>query len=1045
MSSQNSNNITEQLLDNNASLTDLFCDSNMETDVDNNEPSLFQNSSYYLDSDFIELLDSKTNIFTVISLNCQSLNAKFDQLTAYIQMYNSSNSKICAICLQESWLTADSDLSLLQINGYQLISVGKSSSAHGGVAIYLHDTFSYKISDCCIDSDIFDMQFIEVLVENGHSEAKMLVLGNIYRPPRQTSENINTFIDQLEYLTHKLSNFKNVILTGDFNLNLLQFKENNLVNNFLDSMISNSFIPKIMLPTRISHRKGTLIDNIFVKISDGYSATTSGILVNSISDHFPCFTCLDYLQFNNNNSKSINVMPSFSDGATNIKNDLNKLEIIQTLRNIVGNDPNESYQNLTNVISPLINKHFPIKQKRYNKHKHKKSKWMTKGILRSIAYRDKLYIKMKSTGHDDVQFPVHQINFKTYNNILKKAIRAAKKLYYNNCFHKFKSDIKNTWSTINNIICKTKNVTNLPKYFLINGSRVDDDITIANEFNKFFINIGPHLAQNIQMPSNLSFEQFLQNPVNNNFEFKEISVEDITRAIDSLKPKTSFSLDRISNKLLKFLKNELAIPLKCIINQSILSGIFPDSLKIAKVTPLYKKDANYLMTNYRPISILPSASKVFERVMYNQIYQYFTDNSLFFNSQYGFRQKHSTEFAALELIDRIILEMDQNKYPINIYMDLSKAFDTLDHHILIHKLQHYGFMGKTIDLMNSYLTNRAQYVEYNGVPSNLLNIHCGVPQGSILGPLLFIIYMNDLPDIVENFKMILYADDTTLFASLNNPLNNVNNTSLLNDELCLINKWLKVNRLSINMTKTKAMLFHRLKRQFDYPELYMDGIKIDFVDTFNFLGLIIDKNLNWKSHVKVVSNKISKAIGVMVKLKNYVPKSALIHIYNALIMSHLNYGLIVWNQKSKTLIKLQKKAIRTVCNAKFNAHTSALFKKENLLNFGDMCALVDLKFCFKFMHGLLPIYFNKLSAADERIHSYTTRQFGQMRVPAVRHDYARNSITYRFPVINNNMPANYKEKIFTHSFFGFKFYIKRKLIESYSTVCTIENCYVCQN
>ena len=1045
MNSQVSGNLAEQLLDNNASLIDLFNNNDMETEIENNEPSLFQNSSYYLDIDFKNQLESKSNIFTVVSLNCQSLNAKFDQLKAYIEMYNTDKSKICAICLQETWLAAGSDLSMLQISGYQLISVGKSSSAHGGVAIHLHESFSYKLSDCSIDSDIFDIQFIEVILENSFSESKTLVIGNLYRPPRQTSDNIKTFINQMECMTSKLLNFKHVILTGDFNLDLLKFKENNLVNNFLDSMISNSFIPKIVLPTRITHRKGTLIDNIFVKISDGYSATTSGILLNNLSDHLPCFICLDYLQFSKNNTKYIKVMPSFTDSAVNLKDDLNRVDIDQTFRNIIGNDPNESYRNFTNIISPLMNKHFPIKQVRYDKHKHRKSKWMTRGILKSISFRDKLYIKLKSTSIDHIQYPVLQVNLKTYNNILRKTIRAAKKLYYSNCFHKFKFDIKNTWSTINDIICKSKKTDDFPKYFLVNGSQIHDNFTIANEFNKFFINIGPQLAESIQIPPNLSYKEFLRHPTNNVFKFKEINVEKVIKTIDSLKPKTSYSTDRISNKLLKFLKNELAVPLKNIINQSISTGIFPNSLKIAKVTPLYKKDEKYLMNNYRPISILPSVSKVFERIMHDQIYQYFIDHNLFYKSQYGFRRKHSTELASLELVDRIISEMDQNKYPVNIFMDLSKAFDTLDHHILLDKLKHYGFVGKTLELMECYLKSRTQYVEYNGTSSNLLNVHCGVPQGSILGPLLFIIYLNDLPNIVKNFQTILYADDTTLFASLSNLENNLDNINTLNTELCLVSKWLKLNKLSLNVAKTKAMLFHTIQRQVNYPELYIDEIKIDFVEKFNFLGLIIDENLKWKSHIKAISNKISKALGVMNRLKNYIPKSALLKIYNALVLSRLNYGLIVWNQKSKILVNLQKKAIRIVCNAKYNAHTSILFKRENILKFGDMCALDDFKFCYKFIHDSLPDYFNKLSPDDELPQSYITRQYGQLRVPAVRHEYARNSITYRYPLIYNTMPAIYKEKIFTHSFFGFKFFIKRKLLESYETVCNIRNCYVCQN
>ena len=1043
MSNQNSNNLTEQLLDNTASLTDLFEENNMEPDIENNEPLLFQNSPYYRIPDFKKLLDTKSNNFSILSLNCQSLNAKFDQLKTYIEMYNTDDFKICAICLQETWLAAESDLSLLQIDGYQLISAGKSSSAHGGVAIYLHDSFSYTIYDCNINSDIFDMQFIEILIENGQNDSKTLLLGNLYRPPRQTSENVNTFINQFNLLSSKLISFKHVVLTGDFNLDLLKFKENNLVNDYLDSILSNSFIPKITLPTRITQRKGTLIDNILVKISNEYSITTSGILINRISDHLPCFTCLDYLNFNKNSTRYIKIIPQFTNSAINMKADLNNFSVERSLNNILRNNPNESYRNFTDIISPLMNKHFQVKKIRYNKHRHKKSKWMTHGIMRSIAYRDKMYIKLKSLKINDIEYPANKANFTTYNNILKKTIRAAKKQYYENCFHKFKSDVKKTWSTINDIIGKTKKASDFPRYFLINGQQIDDNLTIAEEFNQFFVNVGPKLAESIQAPPLSSFEEYLGDPKNKRFEFQAISIEAVMQAIDSLKPKTSYGCDRMTNKLVKFLKFELAPPLTSIINQSMSYGLFPDSLKIAKVTPLYKKDENYLMNNYRPISILPSVSKVFERVMHNQIYQYFTSNSLFYKSQYGFRKGHSTEFAALELIDRITIEMDKNKLPINIYMDLSKAFDTLDHHILLHKLRYYGFNIKSMELMESYLTNRTQYVEYNGVTSTLSNVYCGVPQGSILGPLLFIIYMNDLPSIAKNFEMILYADDTTLSASLSNLENEKDNVKKLNVELESVSKWLKLNKLSLNLAKTKAMLFHTPQRQVLYPELKIDGLNIEFVTKFNFLGLIVNENLKWNCHVEAISKKISRAIGVMARLKNFIPKSAMLHIYNALILSHLSYGLIVWNHESEILIGLQKKAIKIACNAKYNSHTSVLFKNENILKFKDLCALDDFKFCYKFAHDLLPNYFEKLSAVNEHRHQYITRQLGELRVPAVRHEFARGSITYRYPEIYNAMDDDFKEKIFTLSFFGFKFYIKRNMIDKYPTTCEIPDCYNC--
>ena len=962
-------------------------------------------------------------------------------------MYNSKcDIKISAICLQETWLSEDSDLSLLHLDGYQLISKGKSCSAHGGVAIYLHESFTYRVISPDIISDIWDGQFIEIYIEEGQ-KSKSVILGNIYRPPRQSLENINTFINEYEIICHQFRQMKHVVLTGDFNIDLMKFKDNNSINSFLETLMSNGYIPKITLPTRLTNRKGTLIDNFFIKISDDFSSTTSGIIINNISDHFPYFVSLDYLNICKPKSKFINVIPSFCKSIENLIHELSSPDVSVSLQNISGRNPNESYDNLMNILKPLIDKHFEYKQIRYNKYKNKKCQWITKGILKSIAFRDKLYIKYKSTPIDSVQYNNLKVNLKSYNTILRKTIREAKTLYYQTCFSKFKSDIKKTWATINDIIRKENNKTNIPKYFLINNTKVSDNLEIANEFNTFFTKIGPTLADSIDAPTNKSYKDYLTVPVNNIFKFHEITTEDVYKAIQTLKPKTSYGIDKISNKLLKSLSDKLAIPLKNIINQSFSSGIFPNKLKISKVTPLYKNKENNLLNNYRPISILPSVSKVFERIMHNQIYKHFTSLDLFYKSQYGFRKEHSTEYATLELINRIIFQMDQNKFPLNIFMDLSKAFDTLDHQILLDKLEYYGFKDMSLNLMTSYLNSRTQYVVYNGVSSSCLDITCGVPQGSILGPLLFIIYVNDLPLVSENFDFIVYADDTTLFSTLSHPNPNIDEIDVINSELLNVHNWLKLNKLSLNINKTKAMVFHTTQRQVIYPNIYLENNKIEFVDKFNFLGLIVDKNLSFKPHIDMISNKISRATGIMNKLKKFVPTSALLHIYNCLILSHINYGLIIWGpyiNRNTRLEKLQKKAIRIVNNVKYNSHTNPLFKKNSTLKLNDMCALQDFKFCYKFAHGLLPVYFLD-NLILERSQHYSTRQTGQLKLPRVNHDFARKSITYRYPSVYNSMPINFKDKIFTHSLFGFKFNIKQTLISSYDSPCTILNCYICQN
>ena len=241
------------------------------------------------------------------------------------------------------------------------------------------------------------------------------------------------------------------------------------------------------------------------------------------------------------------------------------------------------------------------------------------------------------------------------------------------------------------------------------------------------------------------------------------------------------------------------------------SGVFPETFKKSKIIPLYKKGDSSLLSNYRPISLLPTISKVFERIIYNQLYQYFSDNELLAEQQYGFCAQHSTEYAAIKLFDHISKEMDSGNTPTALYIDLSKAFDTLSFDIILQKLKHYGVMGTELRLLTDYLTNRKQYVVFNNHCSDITDIVNGVPQGSILGPLLFSIHINDLIRTSNKCKFIMYADDTTIYFNLENfDPDNVSNE--INNELEKITKWLQINKLSLNTQKTKLMVFHRKQK-----------------------------------------------------------------------------------------------------------------------------------------------------------------------------------------------------------------------------------------
>ena len=342
------------------------------------------------------------------------------------------------------------------------------------------------------------------------------------------------------------------------------------------------------------------------------------------------------------------------------------------------------------------------------------------------------------------------------------------------------------------------------------------------------------------------------------------------RIIKNTKISTSKGHDGISSELLKLITNDISKSITVIINKSLTSGSFPNNLKIAKVTPIFKKENNKLITNYynRPISVLPVISKIFKNVIHEQLSEYFISNTLFCPQQYGFRKKSSTELAALELLDRVLDKMDKHKIPINFYIDLSKAFDSLRHDILLDKLTYYGVTHPAKKLIESYLSNRKQFVQVGNIKSTMKQVSTGVPQGSIVGPLLFNICINDIVKASSKFAFTLYADDTTLNSTLDlfgNNTEEIQNSII--SELKKVFKWLDVNKLCLNVSKSKFMLFQMPQKRVPHLLFSIDRMHIEHVTEFNFLGLIIDSNLNWKAHLSAIGTKISKVIGLLHKLK----------------------------------------------------------------------------------------------------------------------------------------------------------------------------------
>ena len=431
------------------------------------------------------------------------------------------------------------------------------------------------------------------------------------------------------------------------------------------------------------------------------------------------------------------------------------------------------------------------------------------------------------------------------------------------------------------------------------------------------------------------------------------------------------------------------------------------------MTPSFKKGENYLLTNYRPISVLPCFSKILERLMYNKLYSYLTENNILFNLQFGFRNKHSTEHAIIELVDNILNGFSEDKYTLGVFIDLSKAFDTVDHQILLAKLNMYGIQGKSLQWFESYLSERKQYIEIDRENTSYLDITCGVPQGSILGPLLFLIYINDLSKVSNIITPIMFADDTNLFYSDRNIKNLFEK---MNIELQKVSEWLRANKLSINIGKTNFLLFHKSRDKdnlpLKLPILEINNVPIKRISATKFLGVQIDENINWTQHITLTENKMAKQLGILYKARPYLNQKSMISLYYSFFHTYLNYGNIAWASTSKTKLKKlysqQKQAVKTVFNEDILASSKILFSELNALNIYKINIFQNLVFMFKTRMGINPdVFNNKFQNID---HYYPTRfSENNYYVPHKQRKFLKYAISSRAPNLwNTVLPTSLK-------------------------------------
>ena len=533
---------------------------------------------------------------------------------------------------------------------------------------------------------------------------------------------------------------------------------------------------------------------------------------------------------------------------------------------------------------------------------------------------------------------------------------------------------------INDVIHKMNDKSCIIDCIKINRIEIYEKNEISNKFGEYFSQLGEKFANKIKNPMH-SIDTYLNViPRNlNSIYITPTNKAEIEKLISALPNKRSSGHDNLDNTLLKKIQVEIASVLADIFNQSLCTGVFPEIMKLAEVVPLFKSNERALTENYRPISLLITISKILEKVVYKQTYSFLQKHGLLYNSQYGFQSAHSCENAIAELVGHVIKSQELGKYTATLFLDLSKAFDTLEHRVLLKKLEIYGICEPLLDWYSSYLTQRKLMAKCNNIVSNKYDISYGTPQGSCLGPLLFIIFCNDLYLHLTFLSCIQFADDTTLYCSEKSIRLIESN---FNHDLITIYDWFCANKLTLNAKKSVCMIFsYNTKEVSDFSITLGDTIVKPNCET-KFLGLWLDNMLTWKKHFTVLINRLNQGINMLKKARNLLNTPSLLSLYYTHFHSHLTYAMVVWSgmYKKGMLAKLQK--LQNCCIKIINPKS-----KHGILDINGLIHLEMCKLGFKAICGLLPINLKECINTSAygssliRKHRYHTRNRNDLRIP----------------------------------------------------------------